>query len=164
MRVLVECYPDEMVLEALGVPKTRLLHLGGKGEVVKRVHKLGCAIGMIDEDPNSTQPRDLSNYSDTEMAEGLRLCTRDDDPNQRLVIVCPRLEEWLYERAEAMGIRPEAYNLPDTPDRLHNIPRYEQRDNFRRFLTQLVDQDQCMGVLRQWVRSPENKRESPGLD
>ena len=59
MKFLVECYPDGALLRALGVSKKQLRHERCKGEVVKRVRKLACAIGMIDEDPNSAQPRDL---------------------------------------------------------------------------------------------------------
>ena len=152
MRVLVECNADEAVLRALGIPENQLLHFGGKGEVVKHVRKLGCATGVIDEDPQSTQPRDLANYDDIDASEGLRLCARRDDPSQRLIIICPRLEEWLIERAGAIGIRPEDYALPNDPDRLHNIPHYEQKDGFRRFLAELVDRDSGMSLLREWVQ------------
>ena len=51
MRILVECYPDEALLRALGIPKKQLRHERCKGEVVKRVLKLDETIGLIDEDP-----------------------------------------------------------------------------------------------------------------
>lgn len=95
MKVLVECYPDEMLLRVLGVPRKQLRHERCKGEVVKRVLKFDCATGLIDEDPQSAQPRDLSNYKQVHDAEGLRLLARRDDKNKKLIIVCPRLEDWL---------------------------------------------------------------------
>jgi hypothetical protein len=151
MKVLVECYPDATLLRALGVSKKQLRHERCKGEVVKRVLKFGCAIGLVDEDPSSAQPRDLSNYKEVQAAEGLRLLARRDDKNKRLIIVCPRLEDWLIARAKSSGIRPEDYGLPSDPDRLHSIPRYEQNDGFRRFLAELKERDKGLHLLRRWI-------------
>ena len=151
MKVLVECNADEAVLRALGVSKKQLRHERGKGEVVKRVLKFDSATGLIDEDPASAQPRDLDNYKQVQAAEGLHLLTRRDDKNKRLIVVCPRLEDWLIERAESSGIRPEDYDLPSDPDKLHSIPRYEQKDGFCRFLAELKERDSGMDLLRQWI-------------
>ena len=151
MKVFVECYPDAALLRALGVSKKQLRHERCKGEVVKRVHKFDCATGLVDEDPTSTQPRDLDNYKQIQTVEGLCLLTRRNDDNKRLVIICPRLEEWLVSRAKSSGIRPEDYGLPGDPDRLHSIPRYEQKPGFLRFLTELKERDKGMQLLQQWI-------------
>lgn len=151
MRILVECYPDAALLRTLGVPRKQLRHESCKGEVIKRVLKSDCATGLIDEDPSSAQPRDLANYKEIQAAEGLRLLARRDDKNKRLIIVCPRLEDWLIARAKSSGIKPEEYRLPSDPDRLHSIPRYEQNDGFRRFLAELKERDKGMHLLRRWV-------------
>jgi len=151
MIVLVECYPDTSLLRALGVSKKQLRHERCKGEVVKRVLKFDSAIGLVDEDPQSAQPRDLNNYKQVQAAEGLRLLSRRDDKNKRLIIICPRLENWFIQRAKSLGIRPEDYGLPSDPDRLHSIPRYEQKKNFLRFLTELKERDKGMHLLRRWL-------------
>ena len=151
MKVFVECYPDAALLRALGVSKKQLRHERCKGEVVKRVHKFDCATGLVDEDPTSTQPRDLDNYKQIQTVEGLCLLTRRNDDNKRLVIICPRLEEWLVSRAKSSGIRPEDYGLPADPNRLHSIPRYEQKPGFLRFLTELKERDKGMQLLQQWI-------------
>ena len=135
MRILVECYPDEALLRALGVSKKQLRHERCKGEVVKRVRKFDCATGLIDEDPSSAQPRDLDNYKQVRAAEGLRLLARRDDKNKRLIIICPRLEDWLIQRAGLSDIKPEDYGIPSRPDRLHSIVRYERKDGFQQFLS-----------------------------
>lgn len=156
MKVLVECNADEVVLRNLGVSKRQLLHESCKGEVVKRVRKYDCATGLVDEDPYSTQPRDLNNYTEVKNAKGLRLLNRRDDKNKRLIIVCPRLEDWLINRAKSSGIRPDDYGLPSDPDRLHSIPRYEQKPGFLRFLAELKERDKGMHLLRQWIFSSES--------
>jgi hypothetical protein len=155
MRVLVECYPDAALLSALGVPKKQLRHERCKGEVVKRVRKFDLATGIIDEDPVSAQPRELDNYNQVRAAEGLRLLTRRDDKNKRLIIICPRLEDWLIQRAESSGIRPEDYGLPSDPNKLHSIPRYEKKKGFHSFLAELKERDSGMNLLHRWICESE---------
>lgn len=152
MKVLVECNADEVVLRNLGVPKKQLDHEGCKGEVINRLKELPGATGIVDEDPASTQHRDLkASYRKVDSGEGLYLLVRQGSGGQRLVVICPKLEDWLIERAESSGIRPEDYGLPSDPDRLHSIPRYEQKEGFRRFIAQLKEQDKGMHLLRRWI-------------
>ena len=151
MRILVECYPDETLLRILGVPRKQLRHERCKGEVVKRVHKFGNATGLIDEDPTSAQPRDLDNYKQVQTGEGLRLLARRDDKNKRLIIVCPRLEDWLLQRAGSSDIKSEDYGVPNDPNRLHSIVRYDQKYGFQQFLLELKEQDKGMHLLRRWI-------------
>lgn len=130
-----------------------LLHFGGKDKLINRLRELPGAVGVADEDPASNQHPDLkASYRQTESAEGLRLLVRQGSGGQRLVLVCPKLEDWLIQRANTVGVKPEDYGLPSDPDRLHSIPRYENRANFRLFLTQLIECDKGMGLLRRWVR------------
>ena len=151
MKVLVECSADEIVLRNLGVPKKQLLHFGGKYELVKKLKERTNDIGMVDEDPGKLQPQDMSSYRRTDSAEGLHLLTRRGKGSQRLVVVCSKLEDWLIDRAKSSGIRPEDFGLPSDPDRLHSIPRYEQKEGFRHFLEELIKCDEGMHLLRQWV-------------
>ena len=157
MKVLVECNADEKLLRALGVSKKQLRHERCKGEVVKRVLKFDCATGLIDEDPASAQPRELDNYKHVQSAEELRLLASRDDKNKRLIIICPRLEDWLIQRAKSSGIRPEDYGLPSDPDKLHSIPRYEQKEGFCRFLEELKERDSGMHLLRRWILEAESR-------
>ncbi len=151
MKILVECYPDTALLRNLGVTKKQLFHVSCKGEVVKRVLKSDSAIGLIDEDPASAQPHNLSNYKKIQEAEGIRLLVRNNDENKKFIVVRPRLEEWFIERAKSSGINPKDYGLPDNPDRLHSIPHYEKKDGFKRFLAELKEKDKGMKTLRQWL-------------
>jgi len=156
MRVLVECNADEVVLRNLGVPKRQLFHFGGKDKLINRLRHLHGAVGVVDEDSASIQHPDLkASYRQAESAEGLRLLARQGSGGQRLVIICPKLEDWLIERAKSSGIRPEDHGLLSDPDRLHSIPRYEQKEGFRRFLAELKERDGGMHLLRRWVFEDE---------
>ena len=152
MKVLVECNVDEAILRALGIPRMQLLHFGGKYELVKRLKNRAKDVGMVDEDPGKGHPpQDMRNYRQTESTNGLKLLTRQGSSGQKLVVVCPYLEEWLLDRAKSAGIRPENYGLPVDPDSLHSIPRYEQKEGFKRFLAELKEKDKGMKLLEQWL-------------
>jgi len=152
MKILVECFPDEALLRVLGVPRKRLLHERSKGRIITRLRDLPNAMGMVDEDPGSAQHRDLSNYQQIKTAQGLRLLIRRGSDAQRLIILCPRLEEWLMQRAKSSGVIPEDYGLSGDADRLHGIPHYENRPGFRRFVEELVNRDtQGIVLLQRWV-------------
>ncbi len=157
MKVLVECDADEAVLRALGLPRKQLLHFGGKYELVKKLKKRPHDVGMVDEDPGKVQPQDMSSYRQTDSAEGLHLLTRQGSGGQRLVMICPKLEDWLIARAKSSGIRPEDYGLPSDPDKLHSIPRYEQKEGFCRFLAELKERDSGMHLLRRWIFEAESR-------
>ena len=157
MKVLVECDADEVVLRNLGVVKKQLFHFAGRNRVITRLKDMPGAVGMVDEDPGSTQHPDLkASYRQAKSAKGLLLLTRQGSGGQRLVMICPKLEDWLIARAKSSGIRPEDYGLPSDPDRLHSIPRYEQKQNFLRFLTELKERDRGMHLLRQWILQAES--------
>ncbi|MBM4025706.1 MAG: hypothetical protein FJ280_09900 [Planctomycetes bacterium] len=151
MKIAVECYPDEAVLRALGIPRKQLLHEARKGEVFNWLKKNAGGVGIVDEDPDSAQPRDLISYQQVHAAEGLLLLVRQGGSGQRLIVVRPRLEDWLIHRACICGVDLRRYQLPDSSKELHAVPRYEQRDGFRRFLADLSGCDKGMSLLRQWV-------------
>jgi len=157
MKVLIECNADDIVLRNIGVLKKQLFHFGGKDKLINRLRNLPGAVGVVDEDPASIQHPDLkASYRQTDSAEGLHLLTRQGSGGQRLVMICPKLEDWLIARAKSSGIQLKDYGLPSDPDHLHSIPRYEQKQNFLRFLTELKDRDRGMHLLRQWILRAES--------
>lgn len=152
MKVLVECYPDTALVRFLGIPRKQILHERSKGNVINRLRGLPDAVGIVDEDPASGQHRDLANYQVVKAAEGLRLLARPGGRGQKLIVLCPRLEEWLMQRAKVCGIDPKDHHLPGTARALHRIPRYDQKDGNRSFIEELTMRDpRGMGLLRQWV-------------
>ena len=152
MIFFVEDGPHKSLLCFLGIGQKRIFIMGAKGNVIGKLKDHPSDTGMVDEDPDSAQPHDLSNYTQVPATEGLRLRLRRGNTGQRLIVVCPRIEEWLIQRAMICGIDPRQYHLPSTPKELHNIPRYEQKDGFPRFLAELNDRDRGMDLLRQWIR------------
>ena len=153
MIFLVEDGPHKSLLCSLGIGQKSILLMGSKGNVIRRLKDRPADTGIVDEDPDSirTQPRELANYHEVKRGEGLCLLTRRGSSGQRLIVLCPEVEGWLLHRAGICGIDPRQYQLPGTRKKLHDIPRYEQKDGFRRFLAELNGLDKGMSLLRQWV-------------
>jgi len=72
----------------------------------------------VDEDPFSAQPRYI---------EKLRLLSYEDDvkvlydgrAQNCLIMLCPRLEEWILKVVKEVKVDIGDYNLPNDADRLH---------------------------------------------
>ena len=113
------------------VPALRLTSLsnrevrveGDRGKVLNRLAQDNSSVAMVDEDPGQDQPGQLrrmqlvSDYP----GEGLKLYV-DNRRNNRVIVVCPRLEEWIIRAANAAGLEIGGphYNLPSRPSSLHN--------------------------------------------
>src|SRR5262245_15063425 len=95
MSLLVECLPDETTVVALGIPPRAVTHYSGKDELCKALTRTQGLMAMMDEDPFSSQPPYLKTLRDAEAVLGIKLLV-DNDRNHRLIVVCPRLEDWLF--------------------------------------------------------------------
>lgn len=60
--IFVECNTDKIFIRGFGIPKRLIKHEGNKNRVVKRIGQNKNAIGVIDEDPDSIQPKELGEY------------------------------------------------------------------------------------------------------
>jgi len=151
MIFLVEDAPHKSLLRSLGIPRKHILPMGSKGTVIKRLRDRPGDVGIVDEDPSSiqTQSRELANYQTMESGEGLQLLARRGSGGQRLIVLCPIVENWLIDRARVCGIDPRQYHLPSTAKGLKGLLHYEEKEWFLRFLDDLSDKD--IGLLRQWV-------------
>ena len=144
----VECYPDELLARTLRVTRRTVRHEHGKGNIVNRLRRLQAGTGLMDEDPTGSQPDELRHYQEVERVGNLILLEHATEAGKRVILISPRLEEWLYERAGVHRLSPNDYGLPDSPDRLHSIPRYDQKRSFVEFLNRLRKLDSDMQQLR----------------
>ena len=113
------------------VPALRLTNLtnrevkveGDRGKVLNRLAQDNDSLAMVDEDPGQVQPGQLrrmqlvSDYP----SEGLKLYA-DNRQNNRVIVVCPRLEEWIIRAAQDADLQLSSprYNLPSGPSSLHS--------------------------------------------
>ena len=122
----VECLPDETLVRRLtGFPKREIIHqLKGKYEVLENLATQSNSTAMVDEDPNTNQPRYLERMQvrEDDLSQGLQLRV-DDGRANRVVVLRPRLEEWLVQSAHDTGIQlnEPRYNLPDDAKQLKKV-------------------------------------------
>ncbi len=153
--IAVECHVDTYLIKRLGVSKKKRHHAESKGRVLKFLEKdERCTLGLVDEDPNSSQPRLLDKYSlvfDEFDRSGLRLLSYKD---KYLIMVRDDIEHWLCNRANHNNIDLKNYKLPRDPVKLHSIPRLDKRRNFQKFIDDLIASgDKGVETLHTWLHS-----------
>jgi len=153
MKVFVECYHDKALVRTLGISVRDLYHEGCKGNVMKRLRKtFSEAVGLVDEDPGSGgSPSEMNNYSVKSEAHGVRLYEHKKDSNRQVIEICPRLEDWRVNRAERTKLSLTEYGLPATARVLHKNPRCDRNPGFRQFLADLLEVDEGMQILKEWL-------------
>ena len=128
--IYVECRPDEiLVRQVTDLPRRQVVHeIKGKGEVCNRLMRNRDLVAMVDEDPEATQPKYMTRlFLDSESADlGLKLYL-DRSLNNRIVVLCPKLEEWLLRAAADSGLSMNTYGLPDRANPLHSEINLDER-------------------------------------
>lgn len=150
-----ECKPDRLLISLLiGESERQVVHQGNRPEVLRWLTRNHECTGMIDEDPDSYQSpyiRELAIEND-EIALGIKLLV-DRNRSNRVVVICPRLEDWILRAAARAGVdvtrRP--YGLPSDGHQLNEIINY-RLPGFRRLVEQLqLNQSDLLRKLQQFL-------------
>lgn len=122
---IVECDADvAFVSELASISERRIMHTNGKHSVLRRlIFKDTNSIGMVDQDPLRTQPKKfLQRFTEVSYSADDKLKIRSlPRRHNHLIILCPRLEEWILEASRRAGIDVQRYNLPRHPNNLHAV-------------------------------------------
>ena len=130
----VECEADvSLVSSVAAVPRRRITHHDGKFELLRKLLRERDSVGMIDQDPLSLQPTHyLQHFQNVNFSanDGIEVLHHGAGHN-RLVILHPRLEEWVIESARRVNIGLGSYNLATHGNELHGeinfkINRFEE--------------------------------------
>jgi hypothetical protein len=114
----VECNPDEVLLRYLGV-QGNVTHCNGSGNIFNKLRKFKNRFALIDEDPNSVPHPYFSELLLVHEAKSIKLYT-DKTRGHRILVLCPRFEEWLIQTAKEKKVKLPDFNLPDNPHYLHS--------------------------------------------
>lgn len=113
--IFVECNPDKALVRALGISHREITHAYSKGNVSNFLaRKVINAKGLVDEDPLSTQPLYFQNLVIRAEQEGIQVL-HDTQRNNRVVVLCPRLEEWILKTAKQESVRVEDFGFSVDP-------------------------------------------------
>lgn len=151
--IIVECYLDEYVIKSLGFSTHTIRHQPGKGRVLKSLRKKFGKVGIVDEDPESSQPRDLENYVVVKRSKDITFFERKEDSEVKLIQISNYLEHWIIKRSAVNNLDINAYGFPNNPIKLHEIPHIERIQNFQNFLQDLIQADNEFALLRDWISS-----------
>ncbi|MGH7800750.1 MAG: hypothetical protein ACREOW_09000 [Thermodesulfobacteriota bacterium] len=117
----MECNPDEILVKALGIPRKEIDHAGNKEEVCKELEICTNSKGLVDEDPLGTQPSYIKKLKPlSDKRDDIKLM-HDKKARNYLIILCPRLEEWILKATREAGVNVEVYGLPNNADELHKF-------------------------------------------
>lgn len=140
MKLLVECKADQLFLEILLSEKEgiRLKHGRNKSEIIKFLTKsrFQSSIGMVDEDPNRDQPSYLELHYKLYKKTDTLIVHRNIENRTSLIVLRPRLEEFVINACKVAKIPLKNYGLPEDGKRLHSIINLQLK-NFRKLLEDL---------------------------
>ncbi|MGA0559206.1 hypothetical protein ACO2Q8_21285 [Larkinella sp. VNQ87] len=121
-QIFLECKPDEALVRRLGFPRRLVKHHNDKGKVCNVLTKTEATIGMVDEDPNTTQPRYLTTLTRLNEESLYNLAVYvDEQSKNKVIVVCPRLEEWILGITSQHAVKISQFGLPDKANKLHDI-------------------------------------------
>ena len=145
----------ELVLVLTKVSKKQVRYKDmNKTEVLKELKKKReeHIVGVVDEDPDKTQPPLLRNFE--EFANDERANIRILRLNEaKLIILRPRFEEWILKVARNSGLDVKKYGLPEDGDKLHErlkpkrLKEQKIHKKFREFLGDLTDRHELRTLL-----------------
>jgi hypothetical protein len=104
MSLFVECKADETLVLALGATRQQVEHAANRAGVCAQLARREGVIGMVDEDPDSAPQSYMKSLLQESWEHGVRVLT-DKERGNRVVVLSPRLEEWLVESAKSAGLK-----------------------------------------------------------
>jgi len=133
---LFECVNDKLLLEGLGFKILIKEHLHGKGNICKALKEGNNLKGMVDEDPDANKPMYYNKLELKNYIHNFRVYV-DSKHNNRLVELCPDLENWLIHFFVSNNIELNQLNLPEDAERFKNLSK-DQKDTVRQLLNDLM--------------------------
>ena len=150
--IYVECDADTVLVQTL--TGRRPGHPADKGRVCALLKVKTDCIGLVDEDPGKPQPKYISSQSVQKGVNYLDNSIRViiDSNGNKLIILQPRLEEWILETARRATISLGDYNLPNEAKELHELltlRRIRRMNDFERLVKKLLVVSGGMKQLKQ---------------
>ena len=133
-----ECRPEECLLGNLGMGNRLELHHNGSGGICELLSKEKNLLGWIDQDPTANHHPYYKAMCAKPVSDklGLIYCY-DAKRNNKLIIVKPKLEDWIIGAANSKGINLEDYELSNDPDELHKLINF-RISKFQELLHKLI--------------------------
>ena len=151
--IYVECKPDLALLRSVTtIPRREIVHeFKGKYEICRLLEKNRNGKALVDEDPQAIQPgyivRIQKGQQKDDSPQHHSRVLYDASNNNHLVLLCPRLEEWVLAAAREADQDVRRYRLPDNAAALHREINL-RLDNFQRLLDDLKGSNRLKTLSR----------------
>ena len=148
--IFVECRPDKLLIKRItGISK--IIHEAGKARICNKLNKYKGVIAVLDEDPGRSQHpyfNNLRNFSNREFENCPDIKVLTDFRGNFVVLICPRLEDFVINVARRNKIDLKSFNLPSDPDKLHEIINLNL-EKFEKLLDSLKNTKEfkCLGNI-----------------
>lgn len=153
--IYVECKTDQALVRCItNVARREIVHERGKSRVCKKLAERRNCKGLVDEDPSSAQPPYMAKLTlEKDLPQDELKVLYDASTDNRLIILCPRLEDWILKAAREAKLKLEKYPLPNSAERLHRVVNLSL-DKFERLLEDLKHKDsERLKILRKLLQS-----------
>ena len=138
MSLFVECKPDETLACAIGIPRRDIEHALGKARVCAQLEKRTNVLGMVDEDPGSAAHSYTKSLVEQSWGHDIREMT-DKARNNRVIVLSPRLEEWLVQSSKGSGLKMTDFGF-ESDNGLQLHAEINQRlENLQRLVDALIE-------------------------
>ena len=152
--IYIECKPDYVLVNSvMKTSRKEVVHeFKGKFEVCKRLENAKDSKGLIDEDPSSVQPAYVQRARlETDLPEQGIKVLYDNSNNNRLIILSPRLEEWVLKAAQIAKVDVRKYDLSNDARKLHEVININL-DKFEKLLEDLRESSIALKTLKGLLR------------
>jgi hypothetical protein len=152
---LVECKPDTVLVQVLtGASRKNIVHAGNKSELLKKLtERFTNSKGLVDEDSGSYQPPHLRRFEEKQsLAKYAIKVLHQRSGNNTLIMLCPKLEDWIIKAAYEVDVNPEKYGLPNSPEELHRLINI-RTENFEKLVESIKDKSERVKKLRLYLKS-----------
>lgn len=155
LAVIPECFVDTNMIETLVPPVKGYNHQKGCGTVTKVMQERFSdrfALGIIDKDKLEVK---YLRFFDVICQKGNLILYKHKTLHHYIIQICPAMEQFILQNAEAVGIVLTDYDLPDRLDQLKKESKSttSKKDvRFRKLFKDLLKNDaQDVVRLRAWI-------------
>lgn len=140
LKVYTEGKPDHTLVNCLGIEKRFIKNGRYKKGVLVRLSKERNVLGMVDEDPSTFRNyrKDMSEFTLVRKRHNIEWYQHQSTTN-KLIVLCPNLENWILKIAKASKVDVTKFNLPSNPSTLHRVIN-GRLTNFEKLINELISQ------------------------
>lgn len=141
--IYVECKPDATLVRVLtNLPLREISHAGGKYKLCQLLEKQHDCKGLVDEDPLRVQPSYIKKLQSKieELPQYKLKVINDESRTNRLIILCPNLEEWILKATKMVQVKITKFGLSDNPSELHKQINLNQR-HFEKLIKRIKESE-----------------------